>query len=130
MSDIDDPSADSIVDEAIGLRDRGQEAEAIKLLEEVVSEHPNSCAAHVILGGLRWDHEDLDGARWCFAEAARISPQLEMASLGLFHTSYKLGHKGAAIAEIRRFLSVSESAEYRKLIENLKQKGELADNEL
>ena len=123
-ADVDDTSADSIVDEAIGLRDRGQEAEAIALLNKVLEEHPNSSAAHAILGGLRWDYQDLEGARRCFAEAVRLSPKMELASLGLFHTSYKLGDKDAAFGEMRRFLSISESVEYRKLIREFKKMGE------
>lgn len=124
---MEDTSADQLVDEAIKLRDRGRESEALEILVEIVQEHPDSYAAHVILGGLHWDREDLEEARRCFAKAVSIRPDLEMASLGLFHTSYKLGDKRAAIAEMQRFVSISDSAEYRELAEELEKLGDLGD---
>ena len=115
MSDVDDTSADSIVDEAIKLRDRGKEVEALELLSQILAKHPDSCGAHVIKGGLHWDREEFEQAEQCFTRASEISPKLEIASISLFHLRYRHGDKKAAVAEMRRFLSVARSAEYEKL---------------
>ncbi len=123
MADRRDRSADDVVEEAIALRDRGRERAAIGLLERIVAEAPNSSFAWLIMGGLLWDRGDPDRALESFERAVEISPDLEKASLGVFHTALELGDDEKAFGEMKRFLSVSESEEYRNLIRGLKDIG-------
>lgn len=122
-SDVGDRQADRKVDEAVRLRDKGRERDALAKLAAIVEDHPNSSYAYVVMGGLYWDRDQIERAIECFRHATRISPELEKASLALFHLLYEAGDRDGAFGEMRRFLSKRESAEYRQLIQAFKERG-------
>ena len=57
--------------------------------------------------------------------AVELSPRSELASVGLFHSLWDLGKVNQAFAEMRRFLRLSDSPEYSKLLRDLTVEGRL-----
>lgn len=112
--------ADSRVDKAIRLRQSGRLEEAVEALREIICDAPDCGSAYLILGSIHWDENRLLEALACFRESVRLLPRLEAASLPLFHVLLELGRTNEAFEEVTRFLSVSESQEYRRLIWELK----------
>ena len=64
----------------------------------------------------------LDEAICAFRRAVELALKLEAASLGLFHCLWELGRQEEAAEEIRRFMSVSDSEDYRKIIQEINEK--------
>ena len=104
---------------AVGLRKEGRDIEAVIILRQIVDLHPDLAAAHNFLGSILWKKGDLDEAITCFIQAVKNAPKWELASRALFHTLYEKGQKDRAFAEIRRFLSVSDSKEYSQILNDL-----------
>ncbi len=51
-----------------------------------------------------------------FRKATSLSPRSEQASLGLFHSLWRVGKTDAAFDEMRRFVKSNDSPRYRQLI--------------
>jgi tetratricopeptide (TPR) repeat protein len=51
-----------------------------------------------------------------FQAAATISPQLDLASLGLFHSLWNLGRMTEALREACRFLAIKHDDDYRFIL--------------
>lgn len=101
---------------ALRLRDEGRLEDAQVLLEELVGMEPRSASVMAVLAKLYWDQGLLQDAMRLFRQATEVSPRSEVASLGLFHTLFESGEESDAFAEIRRFFSIGDSSEYRRLI--------------
>jgi hypothetical protein len=56
-----------------------------------------------------------------FRPATEKAPTSEGASLGLFHTLLEAGRSDEAFNAMRRFLSLAESPEYRRLLLEIRQ---------
>jgi predicted Zn-dependent protease len=77
--------------------------------------NPASASVHAFLADTLWDQGRLTQAIASFRKAVELAPKSEMASLGLFHTLLESGDRADAIAEMNRFLSLSDSEEYQTL---------------
>jgi Flp pilus assembly protein TadD len=119
------PSFRSALDRAIKQNRSGDWQRSVQLLRKLLREHPHSAAAHGYLAAVYLEHGDDQSAARHFRAAARLNPKSEKASLGLFHSLWSLDREGAAVAEMRRFLSISSSEEYMRLLRDL-----IADNKL
>lgn len=51
-----------------------------------------------------------------YMSSVKAAPQSQLASLGLFHSLVELGYWERGLAEIVRFVSLRDSAEYRELL--------------
>ena len=72
-----------------------------------------------LIGEINWHQGRLANAiRW-FGKATQAAPQSELASLGLFHALWEADKEDLAIREMKRFLRVSDSAEYRTIQRDL-----------
>ncbi len=110
--------------EAIEYRNQDCSQKAVTLLLPHVRLIMQSAPAAGLLATLYWDqHNYAKAAKW-FAVAVRLAPLSEKASLGLFHSLWEIGKRDQAFDEMRRFLIIGESTEYRRLLRDLK--GELA----
>jgi predicted Zn-dependent protease len=112
---------------AIELRDRGIELgdsgaleEAYNSLLELDRARPNDFSVLLIMGHVCWEHERLDEASLLFKRVTILAPKSELASLGLFHTLFELGKTDDAFEEMKRFISISYSEEYERLLEDMK----------
>ena len=59
---------------------------------------------------------DIDCAIEHFRAAVKLAPNSELYSLGLFHILWAQGRREEALDETKRFMSLSESDEYRKIV--------------
>lgn len=111
-------------DLAAKLRDRGDLETAKNILLELSMRDPNSPAILAVLGDVYWDMGALEEAVSAFRHATDLRPTLEAVSLGLFHCLWKLGRREEALEEVKRFQSISDSQDYRKIIEEIIEKFE------
>lgn len=56
----------------------------------------------------------------CFEKAVKADPVSPRASLGLFHTRWKIGRYDDGFDELDRFLSLSESGEHSRLLKEMR----------
>ena len=117
--------------EAISLRDVGDFQGSLDTLNSIAECLNYSPAFHIVRGDVYCELRDFDSAIDCFRTATKLAPANELASLSLFNCLWELGKQGdneaesQALKEIRRFLSLSDSSDYRKIIAELHEKREL-----
>jgi tetratricopeptide (TPR) repeat protein len=109
----------NIMGSAIGLRNKQRTAEAIASLLPYVGILKRAAPGAGLLATLYWEQRDLKNAAKWFSQATNLAPQSEKASLGLFHSLWDLGNHDDAFDEMRRFLIVGKSSEYRRLLREL-----------
>jgi len=103
--------------QAKALRNDGNRLAAKALLQDLADMYPDEKAIFVLLGHLHWDEADLVNAKTCFRKATELDPELEIASLALYHTLWSSGQEEEALAEMKRFLKVSHSEEYDRILQ-------------
>lgn len=108
---------------ANGLRESGQLEAAEEILVRLAGDNPKSTEILAVLGDVYWDLGRLDDAVQTFRRATGLSPTLELVSLGLFHCLWKLGKRDEAMEEIMRFQTISDSQEYREIVEAINKEG-------
>jgi len=113
------PEFKKLLERAIHLKSREQYDEAAQLLEKLRGLNPRSASVQGILGHVFWEQDKLLDAISSFQKAVELSPESELASLGLFHTLWEAGKKQRAVTEMRRFMSHNKSKEYTKIASNL-----------
>jgi tetratricopeptide (TPR) repeat protein len=104
---------------ALKLRDQGDWLGAAEVFEQLNKENPNQSVILKMWASVYFHLEDWHKALPLYERAASLSPKSELSSLGLFHSLWNLGKQEEAFAEIRRFLSISDSKEYRQLIKEM-----------
>jgi len=109
----------SKLDQAIALKNQERYGEAARILEDLRKTNPRSASVHGLLGYAQWEQGDLASAVHSFKNAVELSPQSELASLGLFHTLLESGDKQGAIREMNRFRRMAASKEYDAIAEKL-----------
>jgi tetratricopeptide (TPR) repeat protein len=101
---------------------------AASMLERLALEYPNRPFILGMLGAIYRSLEEYERAVEYYSRTTALSPKSELASLGLFHSLWRVGRHEEAMAEMTRFTSVAPSKEYDLLVsESL---GELVDEEL
>jgi len=122
ISKADEKRLEQLFAEAIALRDLGNLRDTLAKLAEILSEQTKFDAPVLgLMGNIYWDLNDFTKALECYRKAVVIKPKSELASLGLFHTLWNLGKRDEAFDEMRRFLSISSSEEYSRLLSEMNQ---------
>jgi predicted Zn-dependent protease len=112
----DDPRVIEVINQAIALDADHKTESAIHLLTSLRADFPSAAS---ILGYLAWFSlkvERFDEALQHSAEAVRLAPASERASLIYFHILWRSKRRTAALEEMLRFLSLRESDEYTNMI--------------
>lgn len=104
---------------AVKCKESGQLESAKEMLEALAKEDPSSTAILAVLADTYWDMQLLEMSVVTFKRAIRLSPKLEAVSLGLFHCLWQLKRREEALDEVKRFMSVSDSKDYRKIIDQI-----------
>ncbi|MEP7076424.1 MAG: hypothetical protein ABI878_11495 [Acidobacteriota bacterium] len=109
------------IDEAIRLRDEDKVAEFGARVKATIDKIPaidvtSLCA----VGAILIENKDYADALKCFSVAVENHPLSASASIGLFHALWNTERREEAFAELRRFLSISESEEHFRLIEEMR----------
>jgi len=89
---------------------------AIEVLKSLVAENPTSAIFNATYANALKEKGDLGLALEHFQKAVSLAPKSEMYSLGLFHLLWGQGRREDALDETKRFMSVSDSDEYRKIV--------------
>ncbi len=113
--------AEILYEKAMKLREEKNYQKAIDKLSEALVLLPDNGAMWGVLGATYWDMEDLPNAVRSFEKSAELLPYSERASLGLFHTRLDMGEVDSAFVEMKRFLSISTSEEYSRLLSEINQ---------
>jgi tetratricopeptide (TPR) repeat protein len=108
-----------LLSKAIAFKDSGQIRAAIDLVTDVSDRNPGRASLHWFLGHLYWKLDSLNDAINHFRKATILAPTMERASLGLFHCLWEQGNQVAALDEIKRFMAISDSEDYRKITREL-----------
>jgi len=79
-----------------------------------------------MMGRAFFEIGDMAKAEDAFRRAVELNPKSELASLGLFHSLWEQQAASEAFAEMRRFLAVADSSEYKTLLRDMAVEGHLA----
>jgi tetratricopeptide (TPR) repeat protein len=93
--------------------------DAIPILEELASGRPDCALFQAVLANAYWESGNLSKAEDLFQLAARLKPKWEKASLGLFHVLWDQRKHDEALNEIKRFMTISYSADYDEFIKEI-----------
>jgi len=105
--------------EAVRLQENGDFISAKEKLLRLAEIDPQSAAVFATLGNVYWEMGLLMEAVNTFKRAVGLAPRLEAVSLGLFHCLWTLGKREEAMEEAKRFMSVSDSANYRDIVNEI-----------
>ena len=111
--------AEILYEEAMKLREKRLFSKAIDKLSEAIRLLPDNGPILGVLAATYWDMKDLPNAIKFFEKSVGILPASERASLGLFHTRIEVGDVDSAFAEMKRFLAISSSEEYSRLLQEI-----------
>jgi tetratricopeptide (TPR) repeat protein len=95
----------------------GEISKALDFLVDISNRYPEEKVVFILLGDLYWQQNDLEHARASFQKATELDPRLEIASLALYHTSWSSGLREAALEEMKRFILISHSSEYDRILQ-------------
>jgi tetratricopeptide (TPR) repeat protein len=112
-----DPSLKAAISKAKDLKNRGEGSAAKDLLRDLARMYPEEKVVFILLGHLYWGEDDLAHAQACFQKATELDPALEIASLALYHTRWSAGQREEALEEMKRFVQISHSAEYDRILQ-------------
>ena len=113
---------------ALDLKNQGNIAEAINILEELTIERPDIAATFGMLGKILWDNGDMEKAIVSFEKATKVNPLSEKASLGLFHLLWEEDRKKEAIEEMQRYMKIATSEDYNEICNELVEKNLIKRN--
>jgi predicted Zn-dependent protease len=106
-------------DEAVRLRDEGCLGQAEKSLSELGEDYSGDPTINLVRAGILFSMDKFPEALRLFDTITKLQPRSELASRGLFHSLWKLGRHDEAFEEMKRFLSISESEDYRQLLKDI-----------
>jgi len=104
---------------ALEERDAGNYEKSLDILLQLAKERPKSASVYGILGDVYSLRRDLASAITAFEQATQLSPQSELASLGLFHTLWEAKLPREALKEMNRFRALAQSEEYDTIAADL-----------
>ena len=112
-------SQKELFNRAIALRSLGDHAEASIVLARLLSEDAANMDALFLCGASLFTLKRYEEAADAFRKVLADRPRNEPASLGLFHSLWKLGIRREAYQEMRRFFAIADSQEYERLIDDI-----------
>lgn len=106
------------IDKALELRSIGKIQEALAVLSKIYKKIPaNDTKSIGLVGSLFREANELSKALYCFGKEIESNPMSPRASLGWFHTLWKLEKYDEAFNELERFFSISNDKEHLRLLE-------------
>lgn len=104
---------------AITRRDSNDYQGALQLLLPLDKSLGTNVRFLAVLGQVHWELGEYPEAVLTFERAVALSPEYEAVSMGLFHSLLRLERVDDAFNEMRRFLSLSDSENYRALVREI-----------
>ena len=115
-------SIEKMFESAIELRDKGELKASVKILSKILIDFPNDsriAGIHGVLGGVYNDLNEHKKAFENFKKATLLSPQSELASLGLYISYVELDKDEEAMEELFRYLNCNPAILYKDALEEL-----------
>jgi predicted Zn-dependent protease len=109
----------ALLQSAIDSYRAGRLDQAIDVLVRNAKSFPNAARLWGYLGFLYAEASHDAKAAVAFSKAVSVSPHSEQASLGLFHSLWRMGRTNAAFDEMRRFARSNDSPSYRALLRDM-----------
>ena len=109
----------TLLQSAIDYYRAGKLDQAIDRLVRNAKDFPNAARLWGYLGFLYAEAGQDAKAIGAFSKAVTLSPHSEQASLGLFHSLWRMGRTNAAFDEMRRFARSNDSPRYRALLRDM-----------
>jgi predicted Zn-dependent protease len=88
----------------------------LTILRDLVAEIPKSAMLNATFANTLKAVNDIEPAIEHFQTAVKLAPTSELYSLGLFHIFWSLGRRDDAFKEMKRFMVVSDSEDYREIV--------------
>jgi tetratricopeptide (TPR) repeat protein len=105
---------------ALDLWHANKSQEAIEILKKLDLEFPNQAAISGMIGAIYFYLEDWANSLMYYQQTAKLSPQSERASIGLFHSLWHHGRFDDALEEAERFVAQNGfSQAYALILEEL-----------
>jgi lipoprotein NlpI len=109
----------ALMQRAIDSYHAGRLGEAIAELAQNARRFPRAAKLWGYLGFLYGEAGENSKAVQAFRKTAELSPHSEQASLGLFHSLWRVGKTDAAFNEMRRFVKHYDAPRYRKMLREM-----------
>jgi tetratricopeptide (TPR) repeat protein len=111
---------------AIRMSDEGRYEEAAELLERLLEDRIDRparlAAVHGQLGHIYLSElHRYPAAEEHFRRCVYLSPSSELASLGLFHSLMNQRRVSEALVEMKRFVAIQPSEEYRRVLAEIRE---------
>jgi predicted Zn-dependent protease len=94
----------------------------LKILRDLVAENPESAMLNATFANTLKAVNDIEPAIEHFQAAVKLAPTSELYSLGLFHIFWSQGRQDDAFNEMKRFMAVSDSEDYREIVTEINSK--------
>lgn len=88
----------------------------LEILRNLVAEIPESAMLNATLANTLKAVNDIEPAIEHFQTAVKLVPTSELYSLGLFHMYWSQGRQDDAFNEMKRFMAISDSSDYREIV--------------
>ena len=100
-------------------KNSGNYLKAIEVAEMLTAEFSQEASAFGLLASLNFMTEKYEKASISFKKTTVLAPKSETASLGLFHSLWRLNDHEGAFVEMKRFTAIVNSEEYDNLIKEM-----------
>ncbi len=104
---------------AIELKNSKSYELALKIFFSLRKKIPNSAQLLVAIADTYWENNEIENAIKYFTQAIKLQPEWEIASLGLFHCLWIIDAKDRAFEEMKRFMAISDSLDYRAIVKEI-----------
>jgi tetratricopeptide (TPR) repeat protein len=92
---------------------------AAEIFQDLVDRRPNSAVFAATLANALGSLGNIEKAEQYFKTAVSLAPRSEKFSLGLFHYLWGQRKQLEALDEMKRFMSLSDSQDYREILSEL-----------
>ena len=94
----------------------------LEILKDLASGRPDSAMINATLANTLKGAGDIAPAIEHFLKAVKLAPTSELYSLGLFHILWAQGRRDEAFDEMRRFMAIADSIDYRAIVAEMNAK--------
>lgn len=101
------------------LSEKGDILGMLEVMKDLVKSNPESAVFRAVLANAYWSVGELETAEKEFRDAVQLAPESEKVSLGLFHCLWDQNKKDEAFEEMKRFMTIADSEDYRAIVKEI-----------
>ena len=101
------------------LSSKGDTVGVLEVMKDLIKTNPDSAVFRAVLANTYQDIGELDAAEKEYRQAVQLAPESEKSSLGLFHCLWDKNEKDAAFEEMKRFMTIADSEDYRAIVKEI-----------